>query len=135
MYGDPERQLRHEIQQTWLTSLPEADRDTRPMRDFCLGRDFLTSLDLGMVDRRRALGVAVEILTRDVYKHPGRDTHPLRTSEGGGTPQLTRDDGAAAWRCALKIGTPAAPRMHWWELPDGQVELGNIAHHDDFSLR
>ena len=38
-------------------------------------------------------------------------------------------------RCNLQAGTAAARRLHYWQLPDGGIELAKIVYHDDFSIR
>lgn len=53
---------------------------------------------------------------------------------GPGSPQLSRTDSAMAWRATLAQRTSQAARLLWWELPDGTVELGKAALHDDTTL-
>jgi len=135
VFSDPEEQLRHEIWLTWLSNTPEQHHDTQPLCDYSLGPDFLDSMSLQLVPRGRILYVVVDVLTRRVHQIPARRSHPLRTGEAGNAPQRTRDDGAAAWRCNLKTGKAGGPRLAWWQHPDGRIELGKAAHHDDFALR
>lgn len=133
VYADPEQQLRHEIHLHWLHTEQEEHR--KPLRPYAIGPDFLASLEADLIDRERVVTVCVEVLTRLVHDIPARETHQLRESAAGGTPARQRADGATAWRAALRRYTPGAPRLMWWELPDGSVELGRAAHHDDTRLR
>lgn len=59
----------------------------------------------------------------------------MRSSDGGGTAVRIRADGAVAWRCDIKRGTVSAPRLMYWRHPDGVIELGRVATHDDMMLR
>ena len=58
--------------------------------------------------------------------------HRLRTGLGGDDPVRVRKDGAAAWRASLQVNTPSARRIHYWVLPNGQVEFARVATHDDY---
>ena len=73
--------------------------------------------------------------TRFALEIPGLELHMLRESETVGAAQQVRGDGARAWRCNLQTRTAAARRLHYWQLPDGRIELAKIVYHDDFSIR
>lgn len=133
-FSDPQEQLRHEIWLQWLQQIPETDRPSKPLRAYTVGTDFLDSLTVQKVTRARLLVVVVDVLTGDVFGHPARHPHQQQETKSGGKP-LVRSDGATAWRCRLKTGTPSAPRLLWWELRDGSIELGRVALHDDLRLR
>jgi hypothetical protein len=62
----------------------------------------------------------------------GLDLHALRKGTGGDDPQRIRQDGARAWRCAVRRNTPGAPRLHFWRLTDGTVEFDHVGHHDEY---
>lgn len=135
VFADPADQFGHEVYLTWLAQVSEPDRPAQQLRDYTLGAEFIASLDADLIDRDRVLALVVEILTRTVFTNRAREPHGLRTSSVGNAPQRERGDGALAWRAALRTRTPAAPRIHWWELPDGTVELAQAAHHDDYRIR
>ncbi len=136
VYADAERQFRWEVEQHWLTTVPEAERDARPLADYQLGRDWLASLEaIELVGRRKIMDVVVEVLTGRVVDSTGRRLRRMRSRDGGGSSPRVREDGAVAWRCDIKHGTASAPRLMWWKLPDGVIELGRVAAHDDMHLR
>lgn len=133
---DEPTRLRDAIRSAWLRATTPADRDQYGWREPVLGEDFLPSLTyVHGVSRERVVEVCAEVVCGRARERTGLEVHPLRTSEGGGTPQLVRADGAKAYRASLQVNTPSARRLHYWELPDGGVELAKIAYHDDFSIR
>lgn len=136
VYADPEVQFRYEVEQHWLSTLPEKERSKHPLAEYLLGSDFLDSLAALQVVRHDAvLTAVVDVLTGQVSIKNGRRTHRQRVGRGGGTAPLVRADGAAAWRCDIRSSTPAAPRLLWWVLPDGRIELAKAAVHDDHAMR
>lgn len=136
VFADPAAQARHEIHLAWLATVPEPQRAALPLRDYQFGSDFLTDLDqLAVAQRTRAIEVAVDVLTRRAASRAGRQVRQLGDGRAAGlTGQLVRRDGATAWRCNMQDDTPQARRLLWWELPDGTVELGRVALHDDMTL-
>lgn len=72
-----------------------------------------------------------EVLTGLAADIPGRELHRLRTGNGGGDPYRVRADGARAFRASLQVNTPSARRLHYWQLPNGQIELSRVVLHDD----
>jgi hypothetical protein len=44
-------------------------------------------------------------------------------------------DGAKTFRFYLQHKASAARRLNFWELPDGVLELANVADHDDMVIR
>ncbi|MET7715327.1 hypothetical protein [Streptomyces sp. NPDC005407] len=136
VFADPVRQFRYEVEQLWLWSVPEAERDEQPLAAFQLGRDWLTSVEeIELVDRRKILDVTVEVLAGRAADSTARRLRRMRSSDGGDSGPRVRGDGAVAWRCDLKQGTASAPRLMHWRLPDGTIELGRVAAHDDTQLR
>jgi hypothetical protein len=130
LFGDPEQQLRYEVEQAWLRRLPEPERDRWPVTPYRLGPDFLASLEsLEGITRDKVVDVLVEVLTDRAKEINGRELHPLRVSEAS-QEQRVREDGARAWRCALQIHTPSARRLHFWRLVDGSIELDRVGTHD-----
>jgi hypothetical protein len=133
-YADPDRQFRHEVELAWLR-WPEADRDAYPPGAYTLGPDFLASLDrVEGVPRHRVVEVVTDVISRRAATMPSRQLHPLRVDSGGDSPQRERYDGARAWRVSLEQNTPSARRLHYWQLPNGTIELASIAYHDDIGI-
>lgn len=136
VYADAERQFRYEVEQLWLWTVSETERDEQPLHAYRLGRDWLTSMEtIELVDRRKILDVTVEVLTGRAAASTARRLRRMRTSVAGDSGPRTRGDGATAWRCDLKQGTASAPRLMYWKLPDGTIELAKVAAHDDMTLR
>ncbi|MEV6421652.1 hypothetical protein [Streptomyces sp. NPDC051662] len=136
VYADPDRQFRYEIEQIWLWRYPEAERAEWPLRPYRFGLDWLASFaDARPAQRRDIIDIVTDVLTGRAVEVAGRQVRPHKTHATGGAPQLVRNDGATAWRCNIKNNSPAAPRMTWWKLADGTVELGRISIHDDTRLR
>jgi hypothetical protein len=100
-----------------------------------LGPAFLESLaSVQGISRERVLLVCSQVICRRASEIPGMDLHALRKSESPSAAQVSRQDGGRAWRCNLQTSTPAARRLHYWELPDGTVELAKIVYHDDYTI-
>ncbi|MEY9858542.1 hypothetical protein ABH935_004157 [Catenulispora sp. GAS73] len=136
VYANPAVQFRYEIEQHWLHTLPEKERDQCPLAQYDLGPDFLDSLEtLQVVGRSAILTATVDVLTGQASAKNGRRAHRQRVSRGGSTAPLVRADGASGWRCDIRSNTPAAPRLLWWALPDGRIELARAAVHDDHAMR
>lgn len=136
VYADPERQFRYEVEQHWLRTVAEPERGAHPLAAYQLGRDWLASLEtIELVGRHKILDVVVEVLTGRVVDSTARRVRRMRSSDGGGSSPRVREDGAVAWRCDIKHGTASAPRLMWWKLPEGVIELGRVAAHDDMQLR
>lgn len=129
------RRFLDEVRSAWERLTVDDDRRRFPWREPVLGPEFLPSLmAVQGVSRDRVVEVSAHAASGRAAEIPGLELHPLRSSEGGGTPQRERDDGAKAWRCSLQASTPAARRLHYWTLPGGGVELAKIVYHDDFSI-
>lgn len=136
VYGDPIVQLRYEIEQHWLHTSSKKERDRRPLAQYDVGPDFLDSLKtLQVVGRKAVLAAVVDVLTGQASAKNGRRVHRQRVGRGGGTMPLVRADGAIGWRCDIRSNTPAAPRLLWWVLSDGRIELAKAAVHDDHAMR
>lgn len=57
--------------------------------------------------------------------------HALRENISGGAPQRERrSDGAKAYRRDIDYEY----HLHYWQCPDGIVELASMGHHNDFSI-
>ncbi len=124
-----------EVKRAWEAMTTPADRDRYPWREPRLRPDFLDSLGrVHGVSRERVVDVCAHVVSGRAPGVPSLELHPLRISEGGGTAQLVREDGAKAWRCNVQTRTAAARRLHYWELPGGGVELAKLVYHDDYSI-
>jgi hypothetical protein len=136
VFADPERQFCYEVEQLWLWTHPEAERAEYALAGFTAGPDWFESLAaIQVVDRGAVVAAVIDVLTGRAVVKNGRRVHRQRVGKGGGTAPLTRADGAAAWRCDIRSATPAAPRLLWWVLPDGRIELAKAAVHDDSVMR
>ncbi|HEX2705872.1 MAG TPA: hypothetical protein VHM65_08940, partial [Candidatus Lustribacter sp.] len=130
-FTDPVRQLEHEIYLEWVTRIPAAEKESRPLVTCKLGPEFLASMaQVHGVSRRKVVQVVVEVLTGLAEQLDSRELHLLRTGPGGDDPPVVRGDGARCWRVAVQRGTPAAARLHFWRTASG-VELSRVVVHDD----
>lgn len=129
VYDDPVEQVTYEITQRWLTQFSPCEREEFPLRHFTIGDAFIQSLDSPVVPRSKAIDVAVEVICKRVWKT--RPAHPI-TENGNGSKTLTRGPDIA-YRAYIKVESPGAARLLWWECADGSVELVAASHHDDFS--
>jgi predicted RNA-binding protein with RPS1 domain len=125
-----------DVQRAWESQTTVDDRRRYPWRQPSLGPDFLDSLvQVQGVGRERVVDVCAQVACGRAAEIAGLELHPLRSSEGGGSSQRVREDGARAWRCSLQVSSPSARRLHYWQLPGGAVELAKIVYHDDMSIR
>jgi len=132
---DPVADFRRQVDAAWRGRYSAADRAQWPLRPVVVGWDFLASLERHSFPREKLVEVCVDVITRRVHQITGREPHRLRIGAGGNDEVRVRmRDGAKAWRCALKRNAPQAPRLHWWELEGGGVELACVVGHDDFSI-
>ncbi|QDO88169.1 hypothetical protein FNH13_07280 [Ornithinimicrobium ciconiae] len=132
VWSDPERQFRWEVEQAWAVRIPAAEKPSLPLREYVVLPGFLDSLaETAGIDRSKVVDVVVDIATGRVHDIPARETHQLRSGDGG-APARTREDGATCWRVALQINTPSARRLHFWQPPGRPPELSSVRLHDDF---
>jgi len=128
--------LRASIRQSWLQHSTKADRDRFEWRDPIIGPEFARTLSsLEGVSRERVIDVCAEVASGRAATRPGLQVHPLRSASSGASAQRVREDGARAFRASLQVRSAAARRLHYWLLPDGQVELAKVGYHDDFTIR
>lgn len=132
-FADKERGFRFAVTAAWASRTPVAEQVDRPLEDFRIGPEFLDSLErIEGISRTKVADVVFEIVTGRVADLPGRDLHQLREGSSGNAPYVRRaSDGAACWRAALQVHTPAARRIHYWVLPGGLVELSRVCLHDE----
>ena len=132
LFSDPEERFRDDVQRTWLRTVSETERRDHPLRAFRLGPEFLGSLDLPQAPRTKIVEVVVDVLTRRAYAMASRAVRPHGAGGAAGvTGQVVRADGATGYRANIRTNTPQAPRLMWWELTDGTVELALAGRHDD----
>lgn len=133
-YLDPIKQMRWDLERTWVEQTRPEDKVTWPLPgDYEVGPDFCRSVDeLEGVSRDRVLRIAVQVLTgRGVI-----DDHPLRSSKAGGAPAVTRRHDGVEWTCRrapLQHSSPSARRLSYWRSPIGRIELSRVTVHDDLS--
>ena len=129
VYSDPLTQFNYELHNAWLHMIPENEREnTWPLRTWKVSNAFLESIDeQQVVDRARVVRACVDVLTGRHAESSSRASHKMNGDSG----DVTREDGGKLWRCRI-AQSPSAPRLHWWQLPDGAVELSYVGLHDDF---
>ncbi|MGB8020414.1 MAG: hypothetical protein WCF04_04235 [Candidatus Nanopelagicales bacterium] len=133
-FTDPEEQFRAEMLWEWTRRIQPSEKAARPLRHVSFGESFLESVaHLQGIDRSKIVAVLVEVATGLDVELPGRELHPLRTSEAGDSPQRRRADGACAWRVSLQARSAGARRLHYWRLPDGSIEFTSVHHHDQMA--
>jgi hypothetical protein len=132
-FADPARGFRHAVETAWARRTPTSEQGVRPLPSYLVGPEFLPSVQsLEGIATEKIADVAFEILTGLARELTSRDLHQLRESEAGGAPVVRRpSDGAVAWRAALQRNTPGARRLHYWQLPSGEIELWYVGVHDD----
>jgi predicted RNA-binding protein with RPS1 domain len=134
--GDPARRFVRELHYTWSRLYSsEADRRRYPFSEPIIGPAFLASLHaVHGITRDRVLEVCAHVVSGRAHEINSLELHQLRSSGGGDTPTVVRGDGALAWRVSLQVKTPSARRLHYWQRPDGRIELSKVVLHDDFSI-
>lgn len=133
LWEDASGWVRHEILLAWVDRVPESDREEWPLpHSYVLSDRFADSL-AGLDDGQlaKAFKASVDVLTGRVKTLTGRHLHALRQGAGAADPHLLRWDGARCMRVSIEQNTPAARRMHFWQKPDGGIELIRIVTHDD----
>ncbi len=133
LWEDASGWVRHEILLAWVDRVPESDREEWPLpHSYVLSDRFADSLS-GLDDGQlaKAFKASVDVLTGRVKTLTGRHLHALRQGAGAADPHLLRWDGARCMRVSIEQNTPAARRMHFWQKPDGGIELIRIVTHDD----
>lgn len=111
-----------------------AERGKR--RDFSIGRAFTESVEmLGGRYRSVAIRVSADVVSGVQKLIERREPHPMRTGHSQTAPAKFREDGAAAMRCYLEQGgAGGSRRLHYWEHPDGSIELASVNVHNDFTI-
>lgn len=131
LFTDPVDQFRFDVHLAWARRIPAGQKTERPLRTYRLGNDFLASVAVSGAEYGKVVQVVVEVLTGLHVELEGREVHQLRSSAGGNAPAVTRGDGATCWRVAVQRNTSQARRLHFWQCPDGVIELSSVRLHDD----
>lgn len=132
LFIDPEAQFRDDVTRSWLRQVAEPERSRWPLREFSVCPEFLDNLDFPQAPRRKIVEVVVDVLTRRAWEMSSRSVRAHGCGgPAGATGQVVRSDGAAGYRCNIRSNTAQAPRLVWWELTDGTVELVRASRHDD----
>ncbi|WP_193608082.1 hypothetical protein [Nocardioides lijunqiniae] len=127
--------IRAAVRASWLRNTVKGDRERYPWREPTIGPQFVASLDeLEGIGFERVADVCAEVVSGRAAQRHGLQVHALRQTSGGGSGQRVREDGARAYRASLQVRSAAARRLHYWELPDGGIELAKIGYHDDFTI-
>ncbi|KMM46557.1 hypothetical protein CWIS_04450 [Cellulomonas sp. A375-1] len=130
-FTDPVDALRLSVTQAWARRIPAGEKDRWPLRPWVAGEAFADSLaNLGAVSWRKLAEVVADVAVADPARLSAREHHELRQTEGGGSPAVTREDGAVCYRVALQRNTPSARRLHYWRRGD-YIELSRVVLHDD----
>jgi len=124
-----------EVRRAWLGRYTPQERiDDYPLRTetFSFSSDFFPSIlerKLDDDELRKLVRVVLDLVTgRNAVEHK-HTVHAMQDGLGGA--QRTRSDGSLCWRMHLENGQPQAKRLHYWQLRDGQVQLGWVANHDE----
>lgn len=133
--GGAEGRFLRELKMAWEDSTSEGDRPAYPWREPVLGNEFMNSLEtVEGIARGRVLEVCAHVVSGRAPEIPSLEVHALRSGMGGEDAQRLRPDGSKAFRASLQVKAAAARRLHYWQLPDGRIELARVVYHDDFSI-
>lgn len=134
-FADAEQGFRYLVLTRWATRTLPGEQVERSLPPYRIGAQFLSSLEqLEGITEVKVADVVFEIVTGLAAMNPSRQVHRLRTGTGGDDPVRVRDDGAVAWRASLQVNSPSARRLHYWVLPNGEVELARAVTHDDMTI-
>ncbi|WP_288921239.1 hypothetical protein [uncultured Bifidobacterium sp.] len=133
-FTDPRQQLDFEIYMAWVTRIPAAEKEDKPLkRNWGYGPDFFASLEAVQgVDREKVAHVMLEVVLGLDKELNSRGLHQLRTGEGGSDPKRRTAAGDTYWRVHLQTNTPGARRLHYVRRADGSVMFTRVGLHDDF---
>ena len=134
--GNPVQRFQRELFFAWSEQYTtDDDRRRYPFVEPILGPAFLESVQsLAGVSRERILQVCAHVAAGRAHDINSLEHHPLRSSQASDSAQVTRPDGAIAWRVSLQVKSSSARRLHYWQRPDGRIELSKVGVHDDVSI-
>jgi len=139
-WDNTEDWFNEELRRVWISRYKQSEREQKYPIDhskFSYGPDFFETVfdkDLTEDELRKAVRVIVDIVTGREADARQNSVHPLRESESPSASTRSRADGATAWRASVEQNTPQARRLHFWKLPNNNIELAKIVRHDDFSI-
>ena len=131
-FVEPADWIRHEIYLAWIDRISPTERADWPLpAGYRVGEAFAASLDpLDDGQLAKVFKSAVDVLSGRIRDMVGRRLHALRTRDSAA--DVVREvDGARCMRASIEQNTPAARRLHYWQLPGGALELGRVVTHDD----
>lgn len=132
-FADSEQGFRYAVLTAWARRTPAAEQRSFPLPEFRIGPAFMDSLGrLSGLPASKVADVVFEILTDRAKDLPGRELHPYRVSDAGGSDVVRRqEDGSVLWRASLQSRSASARRIHFWRLPGNEVELVHVGLHDE----
>lgn len=139
-WDNTEDWFNEELRRVWISRYKQSEREQKYPIDytkFSYGPGFFETVfekDLTEDELRKAVRVIVDIVTGREADARQNSVHPLRESEAPSASIRSRPDGATAWRASVEQNTPQARRLHFWKLPNNNIELAKIVRHDDFSI-
>ena len=124
--SDVEGMLYRLIWSKWVDICPPNERAEHPPRRFVISSELIRTIVQRRVDVpiERLAWVCAMVIGDRAIGHAGIDAHLYRGNE-----ESERSDGAKAMRAALKRSA-GGPRLHYWSLPNGTIELAQIGYHD-----
>jgi hypothetical protein len=132
LFADALDQFDFEVRLAWARRTTPDEKASLALAQYDVLDGFMQSLnDVDGISRQKVVDVVVDVLTGRVHDLDSRESHQLRVSDGGASRYVTREDGSTCWRVALQRNTAQARRLHFWQRPDGSVDLSAVRKHDD----
>lgn len=131
-FSSQDELFRHELYLAWVARVSAAEKQRFPLQKFTIGPKFLESFFSHSIEhRQKALKALVDLLTGRAAGIQSRQIHQLRTGVGGDDGSVIRpSDRARCMRMSVETKSSAARRIHYWDIPGGQVELHELVPHD-----
>jgi hypothetical protein len=124
--------INFELQLAWVERVPYNERAGRPAPVAIVGDRFVESfVAMESGKKAKALRAMLDVLSGDRAKLAALEVHPLREGDGATARDLVREDGAKCKRAYVEEKSPAARRLHYWQLPDNSIEFSRVVLHDD----
>jgi hypothetical protein len=124
--------INFELQLAWVERVPYNERAGRAAPVAIVGDRFVESfVAMESGKKAKALRAMLDVLSGDRAKLAALEVHPLREGDGATARDLVREDGAKCKRAYIEEKSPAARRLHYWQLPDNSIEFSRVVLHDD----
>jgi hypothetical protein len=124
--------INFELQLAWVERVPYNERAGRAAPVAIVGDRFVESfVAMESGKKAKALRAMLDVLSGDRAKLAALEVHPLREGDGATARDLVREDGAKCKRAHIEEKSPAARRLHYWQLPDNSIEFSRVVLHDD----